>query len=468
MSLTRRALASILILAAAPVAVLSQDKPALGLAGPLTVKTSDRLVLRLEDGIRLALRQNPFYLAERAKEAGAAAAVHEAAAGFFPSLNAQATDILDKKVFSITFPSFFPGMVPQTIKMDFTRTYQFSLNFSLPLYAGGRLMSGYRAANLNLESTRESIRQTRQETVYNVKKAFYGCLLARKFIEVSEEALTLAEKHHQNVQRLYDVGMASKFDLLRSEVAASNLKPQVIRARNGLNMADLGLKMLLGLDLNQAIEVRGELSYKAVEADADAEVAKALTQRPELGQLNYQKLMAAEMLKMARAAYLPTLGVGGQYNYWSNTLNGAGKNWDNYYTFTLVLNVPIFNGFINQAKVGAAEAVLKQIELTQKGLQEKVKFDVQSAIFDLRQARESLLSQEKNVEQAVESVRIAELNFQEGLATNLDVSSVRVALSEARTNYTQALYDYAVALAALEKAVGLAQDAYEPQAPKSS
>jgi outer membrane protein TolC len=441
----RRALAALLILAGLSAAAPAQDK----------------LILTLDESIRLALQQNPFYLAEKAREAGASAAVREAVAGFFPSLNAQGTDILDKKPFTITFPSLFPGMNPMTVKMDFTRTYSLSLNFGLPLYAGGRLMSGYRTANLNLESTRESIRQTRQETVYNVKKAFYGYLLARKLVEVSEEALDLAEKHHKNVQQLYDVGMASKFDLLRSEVAAANLKPQVIRARNGLNTAELGLKTLLGLDLKQAIEVKGELSYKAVEAEVDANVAKALTMRPELSQLNYQKLMASEMLKIARAAYLPTLAVGGQYNYWSNALNLGGKSWDSYYTFTLVLSVPIFNGFVNQAKVGAAEAVLKQLEFTQKGMQGKVKLDVQTSILDLRQARESLQSQEKNVEEAVESVRIAELNFQEGLATNLDVSSVRVALSEARTNYTQALFDYAVALAALEKAVGQSQDAYE-------
>ncbi len=445
-----RALIALLILTGFSSAASAQDKP--------TRESVGRLVLTLDESIRMALRQNPLYLAEQTKEEGASAAVREAVAGFFPSLNAQGTDILDKKVPSITLPSLVPGMKPMTVNLDLTRTYTLGLNFSLPLYAGGRLTAGYRTANLNLESTRESIRQTKQETVYNVKKSFYGYLLARKSIEVSEEALNLAEKHHRNVQQLYDVGMASKFDLLRSEVAAANLKPQVIRARNALKTADLGLKMLLGLDLKQAIEVKGELSYKAVEADTDANVAKALTLRPELSRINFQKLMAAEMLKMARAAYLPTLAVGGQYSYWSNLLNLGGRSWDSYYTFSLVLNVPIFNGFINQAKVGAAQAVLKQLELTQKALQEQVKLDVQTAILDLSQARESLQSQEKNVEEAVEAVRIAELNFQEGMATDLDVSSARVALSEARTNYDQALFDYALALAALEKAVGLSGD----------
>ena len=205
-----RALSALLILAGFSAAASGGGQPALSSEDTLTHKSEgmlaldpedtfalrieDKLILTLDECIRLALDQNPIYLAEKTKEAGASASVREAVAGFFPSLNAQGTDILDKKVFSITFPSLFPGMSPMTIKMDFTRSYTFALNFSLPLYAGGRLMSGYRTANLNLESTRESIRQTKQETVYDVKKAFYGYLLARKLVEVSEEALDLAQK----------------------------------------------------------------------------------------------------------------------------------------------------------------------------------------------------------------------------------------------------------------------------------
>jgi outer membrane protein len=90
-----------------------------------------------------------------------------------------------------------------------------------------------------------------------------------------------------------------------------------------------------------------------------------------------------------------------------------------------------------------------------------VRYEVQEAVLNLRQAKESLVSQEKNVEQAREAVRIAELNYAEGLATNLDVNSAQVALSQARTNFSQAQYDYAVALAQLEMAVG----AGEPAAP---
>ena len=434
------------------------------LAGPGLLRPQEKLILTLEESLKLALEQNPAYLAEKAKEDGASSMVKQAAAGFFPALNAQATDVLDKKVFTVELPSFYPGMAAQKVKLDFTRTYQLALNFQAPLYAGGRLVSGYKQADYNLQSTRESIRRTGQETVFNVKKAFYGLLLARKFVEVSEEAVALAEKHLKNVKAMFDVGLASKFDLLRSEVQASNLKPQLIRARNGLSTATLALKTLLGLDLKRPVEFKGELVFKEFAADADASAVQALANRPELGQLKFQSLMADEMLKMARASYLPTLALGGQYNLWSNTFNFTGSNWESHYSINLVLSVPIFNGFANSAKVGESKAVLKQLDYSRKGLAEMVKFEVEQAVLNLNQAKESLLSQEKNVEEAREAVRIAELNFAEGIATTLDVSSAQVALTQAKTNYTQALYDYSLAQAELEKAVGGADESAGPRA----
>lgn len=427
---------------------------ALGLALAAPGYPGDKLVLTLEDCLDLALSRNPFVLATREKEAAAEAQVREAAAGFFPSVSGVGQDILDKKVFTLEFPSFVPGEPPQRVKFDFTKTYQFTLNFSLPLYAGGRLTSGFKQANYNLNAARETIRQSQHETAFNVKKAFYGYLLARDFAEVAGEAVDLAGKHAANVKNLYEAGLASKFDLLRSEVQAANLRPQLIRARNALELAELALKNLLGLDLERAIEVRGELRASRVDIDVEEAVAKALRQRPELGQLGFQRRMAAEMVKIARGSGLPSLAVGGAYNFWSNNFNFRNKNWESYYTISLNLNIPIFNGFSSHAQVGRSKALLRELELSGRGLAETIKLEVRQAVLNYGQARESLASQEKNVEEAAEAVRIAELNYAEGLATGLEVSTAQVALSQAKTNRSQALYDCVVSLAQLEKALG--------------
>jgi outer membrane protein TolC len=416
----------------------------------------ETLTLTLEDAIELALRQNPNYLATREREGQARGIVRESVSRFLPSLNLQGMNTLDEKLFVLEFPSFVPGEPPQRISIDFTKNYQMALAFSVPLFAGGRLVAGYKQAEYNLRSTQESIRLSEQETVFNVKKAFYGYLLAREFYVVAEEALKLAEEFHKNVKSLYDVGMSSKFDLLRSEVQVANLKPQLIRAKNGRDVGELSLKMVLGIDLGKPVAVvaKGLLSSTPLDPDVDKWVEEALLKRPELQQIDHQRLMAGETLKIARGARLPTLAIGGAYNSWADSMSFRKGTWQNYYSINLSLSIPLFNGFESQARMGQTRAAIREIDWIRKGLADMIAFEVRQAILNYQQSRESLLSQEKNVEQAQEAVRIAELNFGEGLATALDVLTTQVALSQARTNYSQGLYDCVMSEAQLEKALG--------------
>ncbi len=412
------------------------------------------VVLTVEEAIAMALQQNPFHLASREKIAQARAGVRQAVSGFLPTLNAQGSDTLDEKLFVLEFPSMVPGEPPTRMTIDFTKDYQMAFSFGLPLYAGGRLTAGYRQAGYGLKASQESVRLSEQETVLEAKRAFYGYLLAKEFSAVAEEGLALAEKFMENVKNLHAVGMASKFDLLRSEVQVANLKPQAIRARNSVDVAALGLKTVCGIDLDVPVEVKGELVAPPLDAEARDVVAEALEQRPEIRQLDYQRSMAGESLKIARGSVLPTLALGGQYSVWADALNFRKGTWQNYYTISLSLSLPIFNGFESRARIGQSKAALRELDWTRKGLSNAIAFEVRQSVLNLNQARETLLSQERNVEQAREAVRIAELNYAEGLATNLDVSTAQVALSQARTNYSQALYDCVISQAQLEKAVG--------------
>ncbi len=424
-------------------------------AGGRTASAQEKITLTLEKCLGLALSQNPFYLASQERVDAAQSRVRGAASQFFPSLNAQGLQNLDEKVFVLEFPSFVPGGKPQRFAIDFTKDYQFALAFSLPLFTGGRLSSGYRTAKYGYLSSQESARQTTQETVLNVKRGFYNYLLAKELVSVTEEALSLAEKLFQNVKNMSEVGMASRLDLLRAEVRVANLKPPVIQARNNVALAELSLKTLLGLDVAQPVEVVGEMTYLPVEVSLDDSLAKALANRPELSQVNYQKKIASEMVKVARADYMPTIAISGNYNYWANFLNFKKDNWQNFYAFNLVVNIPIFNGFSTPAKVAESKAVIREIGFMEKGLINNIKFEVQSAYLNLNQAKESLLSLGRNVDEAKESVRVAELNYAEGLITITDVGAAQVALSEARINYLRAIYEYIISLAQLEKAVGL-------------
>lgn len=422
----------------------------------------EKVVLTLEKSIELALTQNPYHLASEERVAAAEQQVREAAAGFLPSLNSTAMATLDEKLFELEFPSMIPGRPPETVKVDFTRDYQIGLNLSIPLYTGGRLTAGYKSAKYNLQSTQESVRQSEHTTVFNTKAAFYGCLLARQFVSVAEQAVKDAEDLHKNVKSQYEVGLASQFDLLRSEVRVVNLKPQLIQAKNNFEVMKLNLKTLLGMDIATPIEIQGNLAYEPIEPEMEKSIGLAIQNRPEILQLEYQKRIAEEMWKMARAERLPTLSISGSFNFWADRLAITGDAWQDYYNINLVLTVPIFNGFGPAARQAQAKTAVREIELNLKGLKDGVKFEVSQAILRIEEARESLLSQEKNVEQAEESLRIANLNYTEGMITVLDVSAAQTALTQARVNYSQAVYDFFVAVADFERSLGVKKNEIDP------
>jgi len=105
--------------------------------------------------------------------------------------------------------------------------------------------------------------------------------------------------------------------------------------------------------------------------------------------------------------------------------------------------------------MGQAKAQIQEIEFNEKGVVDRVLFEVRQAILKVEEAKETLLSQEKNVEQAQESLRIAELNYAEGLITILDIGQAQTALTQARVNHSQALFDYMLALAEVDRATGV-------------
>jgi len=420
----------------------------------VSVFSQEKVILTLEKSLELALSQNPYHLAAEERVDGAQSKVREAVSGFLPKLNSRGTYTLDEKLFQLEFPSFIPGEPPTRVEVDFTRDYQFALDLTVPLYTGGRLKAGLKQANYNLKSTEEYVRQSQNLTIFNTKRAFYGCLLAKEFVRVAELALKDAEDLHKNVKSQYEVGLASQFDLLRSEVAVVNLRPQLIKAKNSFETAKLNLKTLLGMEISLPVEVEGNLIYAPISPDLEQSVVRALQNRPEINQLMYQRKMTEELKKMAGAERLPTLALSGTFNYWADKLNFEKNNWQDYYTINLVLNWSLFNGFGPSARMAQTDSALREIDLTMKGLRDSVEFDVNQSILKIEETKQTLQSQEKNVEQAEEALRIANLNFSEGMVTVLDVSAAQTALTQARVNYTLALHDYFVAEADYERALG--------------
>ncbi len=421
----------------------------------LSISFAEKFELTMDESVKLALEKNPNILAMKKRIESAKSQEQGALSNFLPKLDLSAMKTVEERLFTIEIPSFIPGQPPTVAKFDFTKDYQYSLRMTQPVFTGGKLISAYNQAKLNLDLTEEVDTQTRQDLIFEVKKAYYGVLLTKEILKVSQDALSLAEKHLDRTKKLLEAGVASRLDLLRAEVQVANLKPKVIGAKNTSELAQEGLKTLLGLKPEDEIILKENLSYKSAEIDHDKLLSFALERRPEINQLKIQRKMSREMLRLAWASYIPNVAIAGEFNWRADRFSFAKGALENYYTVNLVVTLPIFDGFSRESRISQSKAELERIDYILKGVEQSISLDVKNAFLSFKEAQESYESQKTNVAQAEEAVRVAELNYEEGLATYLDVLSAHMALTEARTNLAQALYNYNVALAKIERAVSI-------------
>ncbi len=410
--------------------------------------------LTLQQAIQYALTHNPSFLAEKERVEAAKAQKDKAMSGFLPKISFQGQRILQEKLFTIEIPPFFPGDRPKKVKMDFTRNYQLGLSINQVLFTGGKVSNAYRSAKFNYEASKRELEEKKLELIYNVKRAYFSALLAKQVLSIAEEALKLAERHYKQVKALYEVGNASKFELLSAEVNYENAKPDVLKARNSYRLALLNLKNILGMPSDFPVELADELKVVDFDLELDEVIKLAYSSSPTLKRIAYQKKAAQALLGLSKASFSPDILLSMSYNWRFDQFSLKPSEWENYYTVSLIVSIPIFSGFSRVADLKISSSTCSALNYTEKAVKDLLALRVRSAYYSLLQAKQRYEAALHTLRQARESVRLAELNYRESLITSLQVQQAQLALSKARLNLSQALFDYNMALAELERVVG--------------
>ncbi len=394
--------------------------------------------LTLDESIQIALENNAEVLIKREEIKEAAAGIKEARSGLFPQLNANADyhNYLD-----CSYPAY-------------KENSQINILLTQTLYAGGRLINTLRQSKLNLKAVKEKQRRTRREIIFEVKNAFYGALLAEKFVRINQETLSLAREQLRIAKERYRSGEVSNYDVLRAEVEIARLKPELVRAENRLQTAQNQFRFILGLDLETAVKLEGELVYLPEEVNPKDNLAAAFVMRSELREMEARKEMSELDVRIAKGGSKPTVSlIAG--NYWDEkSVSSAGDEWNDYRMGIISVDIPLFDGLLARAKTRKALARLNAARISQKNLRQRVKLEVENASLNLEAARETAASQTKNVEKAERCLKIMQARYKEGKAAQLDIIDAQTALSEARVGYARSIYDYTLADARLNLAVG--------------
>jgi len=250
-----------------------------------------------------------------------------------------------------------------------------------------------------------------------------------------------------------------RFNVLRAEVEVANARPRVIRASNALRIAKDNLANLVGENIppgtdELALILTDKLEAAPYEVQLTPAIAQALAGRTELAALRLNERLRADQIKNAKSGYKPSVqlfaGYGSRSSQFNSDLTAELHGWE----AGAQLSWNLFDGFLTQGRVQEAEALRRRSEAEIEDAMRRVELEVRTAYTTFINAREVLLSQNKVQESAEESLRLASARAGAGAGTQLDVLTAQTALTDARTTEVLAKYEYAVAKARLERAIG--------------
>ncbi|MFH1321450.1 MAG: TolC family protein [Bacteroidota bacterium] len=417
---------------------------------------SDTLELSLDKAIELALQENRNIKISELEIQKSELMIKETLGGLLPKVDATGQYIRNIKKPVIFLPEGSPFGTVMEIGSD--NSYNGTLSASIPVFSGP-LFSSIRLARMALNLSNEAKRGTRINIAADVKKAYNNVLIASEALKVMEMSFDNAEENLEKIKHMSRQGMVAEYDLIRAQVQTGNLRPLVKQAKDNHNLALNLLKITMGLTAEQEIRVTDSLTIdkdNIMENDLPA-AASDLSQNSALRQLDHQLMLTGEQVTLTRSSRYPTVAVFGNYQYQAqaNDFKFDEYTWVNTSLVGLRLQVPIFNGFITKNKI-AREIIGTQQVIEQKNmLSEAIKVQLKNEIYKMEQSYNRIETQQQTVSLAEKGFEIAKTCYGSGTGTLLELNDAGLALTQAKLNYLQAVYDYKIALVEYEKLMGL-------------
>ena len=319
-----------------------------------------------------------------------------------------------------------------------------------------QLWKSLKISDQDVELAVEKARSSRLETVNSVKKAFFTCLLAKESFNVYRTAYENALYNLEQTQKRYNAQKASELELARAKTSYAQAIPNVYDAENSAVIALWQLKAVMGINLDQNIEVAGSLEDWQDQMGSLLPDASDLSGNSTLRQLEIQAAELSNSIKVQQYAYIPSLAVAFSYslNAMTNDFKFNEFKWSPYSYVGLSLNIPIFSGGkrlnnVRQAKVQAAELDLNRIEA-----ERQLHISIRQLLNTMSTSEKSLGSALSAVESAEKAYSIAQKAYAVGRSTMTDMNDAQFALTQAKLSVAQAIFNYQVAKAGLEGIIG--------------
>lgn len=350
--------------------------------------------------------------------------------------------------------------IVDAFRTDTRQMYALSVMLTQPVYMGGAIIAANRMAAIGEEMAQNNIEASTQNTLHSIDQAYWTVVSVHHKKQLAESYLAVVKKLDDDVSKMIREGVATRADGLKVDVKVNEAEMSLTQAENGLALAKMLLCQLCGMDVDSDITLADENADNIVEQadDAQADRAVAMENRPELKLLQNSADMSRQATKLVRAAYLPhVLLTGGYVATNPNVFNGFERKLSGMWNVGVMVRVPLWNWMEGTYKVRASRIATTIVELERDDIREKIDLQVSQSQFKVKEANRRLAMAIKNVENAEENLRCANLGFKEGVIPTTDVMAAQTAWVQAQSQKIDAEVDVKMSQVNLKKALGVLQ-----------
>ncbi len=404
-------------------------------------KTPGAIVLTLQQCIATALQKSPDLAAASGTVDVGRSRVGQARSAWYPQIGA--TGSLQR----IGPPS--GSLTGGTVTDAPYNRYQTAISLNQTLLDFGRTSSQVDIAKENLLAAKADLQTQEDAVILNVKQAYYGVLQAKRNRDVAADVLRQYQLHLEQAKGFYAVGVNAKIDVIKAEVDLSNAKLGLINAENALKIAWVTLNNAMGVPDAPEYTIEDNLSAPEYSITLEDATAKALANRPDLLALEKQCRADEAGVSYARAGNYPVFSGSAEYT-WTGEQPPLQQGWD----AGVAVTFPLFNGFLVSQRIAEAKSTLTVDQARKEALRQQILLQVRQDYLNLQAAHASIATAELAAQQAKENLDLANGRYATGVGSPIEVSDAFATYVSAQAAYTGALYQYKIAQANLENAMG--------------
>lgn len=335
------------------------------------------------------------------------------------------------------------------------------ISYTQTLFDFGRSWNSIKQAKASFDASSHSLTSARHSVYTNVKQRYFELLKALNLEREYREAVARSQEQLQRTQSMYEIGSVALVDVYRSEVTLGTDEINYITQQNIVKIARGNLNVVMGRDPETPMDiVEVQTETEPAKYTLDAAIAIAEKNNPDLRRFNEEMRVAEYGMKVAKAAYWPSIGVSISYSRNNTELSRVYGGLSKNFSISLGAQVDfnIFNGLADVADVDRQSASFSIAKENWLNTKRQLQLDVKQAYLNLQAFDEISKINERNLRAAEEEYRLAQERYRVGAGTQLEVTEAQVSLTRARVLLVRAKYDAMIAQAQLEAAMGVVEE----------